>query len=244
MSWTKATIKDRTKALRHATPKGDILETLFEMQNRICDLCDHPIQDLMLAALEHSTPVSWFAKTNLTLEEAIRQCNSPTNLRAAHATCNHIKLNKTRAEWFSFGLNKTVNRPHHYTVEEIETLREKLAMRGRATNATTHGRKGNGGRALGNQGGIRGGCAIRDRKIGIFADNFNRSAAGRKGGMANAMRKTGICGRSPEKMAADGRTNALQSIAKGTSMVLIPGMAAKANKIRWDCAFIKTVAYG
>jgi hypothetical protein len=244
MLWTKKQIAKRTSALRHTLPKKDTLQELFEMQNRICDLCGHLIQDLVLAVLDHSVSVSWFAKSDLDIETAALQCNHLTNLRAAHGKCNHIKLNKTRDEWFALGMDKMVERPHTYSLEELAALRQKMSERGRATNATTNGRKGNGGRTPGNRGGILGGKAVRDRKVGIFAPDFDRSAAGQKGGNSNAKNKTGICGRSFEKMSAHGRFNAALSIRKGTSMVLVPGMAAKANKIRWDRAFLKTVAWG
>ena len=47
---TRQEIKKRTLAIRAARP--DVLEELFEQQNRICFLCGREIQDLMFAVVQ------------------------------------------------------------------------------------------------------------------------------------------------------------------------------------------------
>lgn len=85
------TIKQRAKLIRKATP--DCLEPLYEMSNRRCDLCGHPIQDLICASLDHSTPVVHFARNlEMPIDDAVAQTNHPQNLRVAHANCNAAKL--------------------------------------------------------------------------------------------------------------------------------------------------------
>ena len=84
------TIKERARVIRKATPNGDTLRNLWDMQNRLCDLCGHEIQDLALAALDHSIPVIWFARSPLPLEDAIAQATHPKNLRCAHFLGNYI----------------------------------------------------------------------------------------------------------------------------------------------------------
>lgn len=120
------TIKQRAEAIRRATP--DCLEELFEMQNRICDLCSYPIQDLILAHLDHSIPVIKYARDfDMPIEEAIKVCNDISNLRVTHSFCNHSKLGMTRGEWFSQGKDKTVGQPHIYTAEELLQLFQQLS---------------------------------------------------------------------------------------------------------------------
>src|ERR1700694_5894783 len=98
-------VSTRAKILRRTTP--DCLEELFEAQNRICDLCNKPIQDLVLAELDHSFPVIKYAKDlSLSIEDAIARCNSLENLRAAHATCNSVKHDMSRNDWFELGKDK------------------------------------------------------------------------------------------------------------------------------------------
>ena len=76
------------------------------MSNRLCDLCGYEIQDICLASIEHSIPVMMYAKClDVAIEDAIRECNSPDNLRVAHSSCNKMKNSKTREEWFAQGLN-------------------------------------------------------------------------------------------------------------------------------------------
>jgi hypothetical protein len=128
--FTRSEIKRRREMIRAATP--DVLENLFEMSNRVCDLCNQPIQDLLLAALEHSTPVIHFAKSPLTIEDAIAQAHHPNNLRVAHSHCNLVKMTKTRAKWFAAGLDKTVGEPRFYTDVELLELQFRLSARGSA----------------------------------------------------------------------------------------------------------------
>jgi hypothetical protein len=102
------------------------------MSNRNCDLCGYPIQSLILAVLEHSTPVIHFARNlELPIEEAIRLANAPTNLRCAHSFCNSLKQDYTREEWFIRGLDKSIIEPKMITDEELAELRFKMGAGGR-----------------------------------------------------------------------------------------------------------------
>src|SRR5216684_136980 len=101
---SKLKIQRRVAIIRKATP--NILEELFEMQNRICDLCGHPIQDLVLASLDHSISIIVFARGPLSIKKATLLANDLSNLRAVHSSCNSKKNNKTRADWFARGLDK------------------------------------------------------------------------------------------------------------------------------------------
>jgi hypothetical protein len=118
-------ISKRAKLIRRATP--NILEELFEMQNRICDLCNKPIQDLIFAALDHSIPVISFAKGSLSIKKAIQAANDLSNLRAVHKFCNSSKGDMTREEWFAKGMNEKVGEPRIWTQIEIEEFRKRLA---------------------------------------------------------------------------------------------------------------------
>lgn len=110
-------ILSRIKILRKTTP--DCLEELFEAQNRICDLCNKPIQDLILAELDHSTPLIKYAKDlSLSIEDAVLQCNSLNNLRATHASCNGVKHDMERSVWFELGKDK--RKPRNYSADDIQ----------------------------------------------------------------------------------------------------------------------------
>jgi hypothetical protein len=128
------TVAVRSRLIRAATP--DVLENLFEMQNRLCDLCAQPIQDLIVAALDHSRPVILFARDlSVPIEETIRWANAPGNLRATHAYCNHVKKDKTREEWFALGLDKKVGKPRLYTDSELLELQFRISAPGLASVA-------------------------------------------------------------------------------------------------------------
>lgn len=122
----------RAKLIRNATP--DIREELFEMQNRICDLCGYPIQDLVVAALDHSTPVSFFARSDMPIEEAILQANDPKNLRCAHTSCNNTKKELTREDWFACGLNNRT-KPQPLTDSQLREFQFRLGAGGRRAQA-------------------------------------------------------------------------------------------------------------
>lgn len=188
-------ISERVKAIRAATP--DILAELFEMQNRICDLCGQPIQALVCAALDHSIPVIAFARGPLPIEDVVLQANAPENLRAAHTNCNSAKHDKTREEWFAFGLDKTIDTQRTYTTEELLELQVRLSttgrkagrIGGRATNKTTNGRKSNGGRiggrasvANGHPGTANGARRNKEKCTGIFTPGMQVRGA-RAGGL-------------------------------------------------------------
>jgi hypothetical protein len=98
-------IRQRANLIRKATP--NCLKDLYEMQNRICDLCNQPIQDLILAHVDHSYPVIKYARIlDIPLEDAIKECNNLKNLRCVHFSCNIAKGEKTREEWYAMGLNE------------------------------------------------------------------------------------------------------------------------------------------
>lgn len=159
-------IKTRIRLIRAATP--DCVEELFEMQNRICDLCEQPIQDLILCELDHSIPVMRYAKClDVSIEDAIRECNHPDNLRAAHFVCNHRKSTLTRQEWFDKKLNEVTHR--FYTDEDllkIKICRQKAGLIG----------------------GPRGGRKVVEKQVGIHAPDFDRALNGRKFGRLEALK--------------------------------------------------------
>lgn len=242
-------IKNRIQLIRQTTP--NCLEELFEMSNRICDLCGQPIQDLCLAALDHSIPVIRYARcTDVSIEDAIRECNDLSNLRPTHSSCNAAKFSMTRDEWFSKGLNLR-KEPKFLSPEEISVLKFRVGaggraggrknvesghiqalgrqnvengqlasirsiggrisgriavetgqlasicskggriggpIGGRATNATTNGRKGNGGR-----------IGARNQSL------EDKAKGGRIGGKKTAENRLGMFRRSPEKWSEDSR---------------------------------------
>jgi hypothetical protein len=101
------------------------------MQNRVCDLCEQPIQAPVLAALDHSTPVVLFARGPLPIEEASAQANDPRNLRAAHFSCNNLKQDRTREQRFAEGLDKKVGKPKTLTEIELAEFKFRLGKAGR-----------------------------------------------------------------------------------------------------------------
>jgi hypothetical protein len=115
---TTFTTEERAQRIRDTTPK--ILKKCFEAQGHLCDLCGQEISDVSEAELDHSTPVVWFARSPLSDEEAVRQANDPQNLRAAHASCNQSKKQRTRKEWFERNPDKCPG-----NVKSLEVL-EKL----------------------------------------------------------------------------------------------------------------------
>lgn len=123
MERTLKEIRKRARYIRSKTP--DILASCFELQNYICDLCGQRIQDLVIAELDHSVPVYYFAVGRLSLEEAERQCNSRNNLRAVHDLCNVRKNTKTRTEWFAKSMDEVVGTAKILTEEEILFLKNR-----------------------------------------------------------------------------------------------------------------------
>jgi len=126
----------RALLIRKATP--NILGSLFETQNHLCDLCGFQIQDLICAAMDHSTPVVRFAKMNITIEDAIALANDRTNLRAVHHHCNHVKQNRTREQWFALGLDKTIEQPKVLTEGQLLELQFRLGSGGRVGGHRAH----------------------------------------------------------------------------------------------------------
>ncbi len=127
MTRSQSSVRQRSQFIRKRKP--NLLEEHFEMQNRICDLCGHPIQDLILAVLDHSTPVIHFARGPLPTAEAARQANDPTNLRAVHFSCNGSKGDLSRREWFERGLNKKMGEPRIWTDGELLNLQFQFNAR-------------------------------------------------------------------------------------------------------------------
>jgi hypothetical protein len=128
---TSTEVCERRRLIRNATP--NILEELFEMQKRLCDLCEQPIQDLILAELDHSVPVAVFARGPLNIDEAVRLCKDPSNLRCAHALCNRVKHDMTREQWYAEGRDKTVGTPKVWTAAKLQELRFRLGAGGRVS---------------------------------------------------------------------------------------------------------------
>jgi len=163
------TIKQKIQFVRNAQPH--CLETLFEMQNRLCDLCGQEIQDLVCATIDHSIPIIRFL--HLPLAEAVIQANALTNLRCAHSECNATKGTLSREEWFARGLNNSV--PCTYTPAELAVF-QAWTMRRQKSRAAA------GGRAAGP---INGRKNVELQR-GIFAPGYDKSTGGRIGGRTNA----------------------------------------------------------
>jgi hypothetical protein len=173
------------------------------MQNRICDLCSHPIQDLICASLDHSTPVIRFARSEMPIAKAIRWCNDPKNLRCAHTSCNSAKLEFTREEFFARGLNER-EAPRFLTDGQLLELQFMLGVGGHISGRK-HVESGH-IQALGKKfGRIRGRKHVESGQITRIATPESCAKGGRASGRKHAENKTGIFGRSPEKMSADGR---------------------------------------
>jgi len=171
-------ISKRSKILRKTTP--DCLIQQFEAQNRICDLCDGVIQDVVLAELDHSIPIIFYARSlNTPIEQAIKDCNSLHNLRATHSSCNAVKHDLTRDEWFAQGKNN----------REVKIFSEKeiLELRYRA---------GEGGRN-------------RFRIHGDAFTAESRSRGGKTSGIQNVLNGHLESIRTKENQAKGGRTNVL-----------------------------------
>lgn len=215
-------VPQRAKLIRAAAP--DILESCFEQQSRICDLCTQPVQDLMLAALDHSTPVIHFARSTMPIAEAIAAANDPQNLRSAHATCNSAKRDLTREQWFARGLNNR-EAPRFLTEGQLLELQFRLGAGGRIggriggrTNAlnktgvcgrtpeqmTTDGRKGGriGGRISGSVVGRR----HKEKGTGIFTPGM-QAVGGRITGRKNKTLKRGIFTLTRAQLVENGRKN-------------------------------------
>lgn len=197
-----ARTQERARLIRNATP--DVLENLFEMSNRICDLCGHEIQDLICAALDHSTPVIYFARSTMPIEEAIAQANDPRNLRCAHASCNTAKNGLTREDWYRRGLNDR-EVPRFLTDGQLLELQFRLGAGGRNRSIAklTALRVNSTGVSKG--GHIGGRKNVESGHMARMQTHANRAAGGRISGPKTARNKTGIHGRSSEQMAADGR---------------------------------------
>jgi hypothetical protein len=194
-------IQQRAKTIRKATPNGQTLENLFEMQNRICDLCGHPIQDLICAALDHSTPIIYFARLNVPIAEAAAQANDLKNLRCAHASCNHAKWTRTREEWFARGLNER-DKPQLMTESELITFRLRLGAGGRNGKKTDR---------------VKQGRRLRDQRVGWFSRTPEQhSRDSKKGGLRAAAsaktRGTGLFSMTREQHVQNGQKVGRQNV--------------------------------
>lgn len=216
-------VNDKTRAIRAATPK--CLAELYAEQGSMCDLCGYPIQDEILAELDHSTPVIWFAESDLSVEEAVQLANSRSNLKAVHKSCNSAKGKHTREEWFQLGLNHR-DEPRQYLGEEIEALRARLSQAGYAA---------------GKIGGHITGLANKELKRGWFAPGTSLKSA-------LTMKKLGSGIFSPGTATAMGRLGGKIGGSKGGPAsakiqqehgtgIFSFGIASKAGKIsnhlRW-----------
>ena len=240
------TVKERTRLIRNTTP--NILEELFEMQNRICDLCEQPIQDIILAELEHSIPVSWFAKSDLSIKDAIKQANAPNNLRAAHYSCNGRKHDITRDEWFERGLNKTVGSPLIWSEGDLKIHQGRIIAKSRKggkiggklggpigirmMSREDHVRGGKNGRREDKvRAGLKAGKVSFEKKAGIHADGYDKSSGGR------ASAAVGHCARiahlGGEKAVESGQILALARSGLGQHY----RWHIKRNIFKPDCTF-------
>lgn len=253
------TVTQRAIAIRAAVP--DVLKHQFEIQNKVCDLCGHLIQDLICAALDHSVPVIRIARSSMSIEEAIAVANDPKNLRCAHASCNHAKLGLTREEWFARGLNER-DTPRFLTEGQLLELQFRLGTSGRMhgpINGRNAVRNRTGIYALGydkTKGGCIGGRITVEHKIGIHAPEMY-GVGGRIGGKIAGRKhfenKTGPF--APEHRGKGGRKNVESGhlarirtpehqAAAGRATAAIPGNMVKAGRARQLKAFLKTVAWG
>jgi general stress protein YciG len=197
MPETASEIKKRARLIRNATP--DILEELFKMQNRRCDLCSHSIQDLICATLDHSTPVISFARSEMPIDKAIAQANNPMNLRCVHASCNKAKYRLTREEWYQRGLNKR-DAPRILTDGELLLLSFQIT------------------------------------RIASMGGRISGRIVGRK----TFENKTGVFGRSPEKMSEDGRKGG--RIGGCRAHELHPEMAARCGRKNVESGHLASIA--
>jgi hypothetical protein len=141
------------------------------------------MQDLIVAALDHSVPRVHFARGPLPIDEAVAQCNAPGNLRAAHATCNSAKCDKTRAEWFELGLDKLVGKPRLLTDGELLALQFRLCEGGRIAGRITGRRNKENGTGIcapgmAEKGGRIGGRITVAKKTGIHAQGYLQKGIG------------------------------------------------------------------
>jgi hypothetical protein len=172
-------VAQRAQAIRNATPNFDA-ENLYEMSNRICDLCEHPIWNLIEVTIDHSTPVIHFARGPLSIEEAIAACHHPQNIRVAHESCNKSKNSLSREEWFANSFNDR-GAPRKLTEGELLLYQFRLGAGGRA-NAKANKESATGYFAPGKaaEAGRKGGRATKEKKVGIFTPGFDFTASGRK----------------------------------------------------------------
>lgn len=167
----------------------DIREELYEMSNRVCDLCGHPIQDVILAVIEHSTPVALYARGPLSVEEASRRANQLSNLRIAHYSCNTVKKDRTRKEWFTLGLNNRELR--NFEVWELDMFRNRIAAPGRK-----------GGKIAGPISGAKHAM----NRTGVCGRSRDQMVVdGLKGARVSREFKLGIAAWTPEQMIEHGR---------------------------------------
>lgn len=181
------------------------------MSNRLCDLCGHEIQDICLAAIEHSIPVIRYARcSDIAIEDAARECNDLSNLRVAHRSCNVAKLDMTREEWYAKGLNDR-EKPRYRTDIELLEFQFRMGAGGRKNvelgildkvrtpeHQSKAGRVGGriGGRVQGRKNVENGHCA---RLLAEIRDLPQTKEAQIRAGRDIFKRKTGIFGMAPEQ---------------------------------------------
>lgn len=230
------TVKERGLRIHAVVPK--VLKQLYEQQNHKCDLCPYPIQDLIVAEMDHSIPVLHFARLPIPLEDAIRQANDLSNLKAVHAFCNSSKHRKTRTEWFAKKLNTKVPKPKILTDGQLLELQFRLGAAGRLCVE-----KGIGIGAPGMS--AKGGRAAVEQKRGVHAPDYDRVVHQEKvlatmgpGGLSERARKRART-LGPEGLAAANRKRARtlgperlsEIMRKGKATMGPEGRKATARKI-------------
>lgn len=93
-------------------------------------------------------------------------------------------------------------------LEEIRQIKEARIRGEKLTNQT------DGGDEVGGESSRRGGNKTMALKIGLF-DPKHKSKGPKVAGMMNAKNKTGVCGRSKEKMVEDGKIGGVAARDKG-----------------------------
>jgi hypothetical protein len=223
-----------------------------EIRERIRLIRRHPIQDLILATIEHSTPVIYFARSTMPIAEAIALANDPKNFRASHTTCNSAKGGRmTREEWFARGLNER-EAPRLMTEGQLLEFQFRVGASGRAQVALCVGmfdpkNKGKGCRV--------GGRVAKEKRLGFFAippdqHSINSIKGGKAGSHTNRQNKTGMF--APgflEKRRIGGRTRGYDSLKNHTAIfgrtpeqhTIDSAAGGRASQL---ALFIKSVAWG
>ena len=202
-AWTLEELKERKKRIRRAMRPAEIQSALAirrEEQKHICDLCPWPIQDLALAHLDHGISVDYYARSPLSIQDAIQACNAMSNLSAVHATCSQIKGNMSRGHWYSEGWNKFMPEPRVYTDAELSGIvfkRAQVALKGGVAAGEKNKQNGTGfcDAAISAMGGAAIVKKNRENGTSFFDPTFASDCGkrgGKIGGKKNRQNRTGI----------------------------------------------------